>query len=145
MTKITIYDSPMCCATGVCGAEVDQRLVTFAADLDWLKSQGVTVRRINLAQEPREFVDQPEIKALMDRSGGDTLPAVVVQGTIVAEARYPSRAELISFARSGAAAAPIFGLANKSVPAEQASTAADGCCSGSSKTGAASDRTTACC
>ncbi|RUR33923.1 arsenic metallochaperone ArsD family protein [Vreelandella andesensis] len=46
MTTITVYDPPMCCATGVCGADVDQQLITFAADLDWLKSQGVTVRLI---------------------------------------------------------------------------------------------------
>ena len=79
MTTITVYDPPMCCSTGVCGAEVDQRLVTFAADLDWLKSTGVAVRRINLAQEPQEFVAHPEIRALMDRLGGDALPAILIQ------------------------------------------------------------------
>jgi len=92
MTTLTVYDPPMCCATGVCGAEVGQKLVDFAADLDWLRAQGVEVRRINLAQEPMELVSQPAIKALMAASGGDELPAVMVAGRIVAQACYPSRA-----------------------------------------------------
>ncbi|MCA1770803.1 MAG: arsenic metallochaperone ArsD family protein, partial [Halomonas sp.] len=51
MTTITVYDPPMCCSTGVCGTNAEQQLITFAADLNWLKSQGVTVRRVNLSQE----------------------------------------------------------------------------------------------
>lgn len=43
MTNVTVYDPAMCCSTGICGAEVDQQLVTFAADLDWLKSKGKSV------------------------------------------------------------------------------------------------------
>lgn len=141
MTTITVYDPPMCCSTGVCGADVDQRLVTFAADLDWLKSQGVTVRRVNLAQEPQEFVDQPEINALLHRSDGDALPAVLVQGKIVSVSRYPSRAELSRFADLGAASAgSVPTLADRPSPK-----GTSGCCSGSSKTGAASEKTTTCC
>lgn len=30
-----VYDKPMCCATGVCGPQVDPVLPRFAADLDW--------------------------------------------------------------------------------------------------------------
>ncbi len=50
MKNLTIYDPAMCCATGICGADIDQILVDFAADLDWLKSEGIEVRRINLSQ-----------------------------------------------------------------------------------------------
>jgi hypothetical protein len=140
MTTITVYDPPMCCSTGVCGADVDQRLVTFAADLDWLKSQGVTVRRVNLAQEPQEFVDQPEINELLHRSDGDALPAVLVQGKIVSESRYPSRAELSRFADLATSSESVPTLADRPSPK-----VASGCCSCSSKTGAASEKTTACC
>ena len=41
MTKIDVYDSAMCCSTGVCGVDVDQRLVNFAADVEWAKQQGM--------------------------------------------------------------------------------------------------------
>jgi len=99
MTTITIYDPAMCCSTGICGADVDQTLVTFAADLDWLKSRGVTVRRINLGQEPGEFTAHKEINALMQATGGDDLPAILVNGELVAKARYPSREELAQWSQ----------------------------------------------
>ena len=37
MKKIEIFDPALCCSTGVCGVDVDQSLVTFAADVDWAK------------------------------------------------------------------------------------------------------------
>lgn len=94
MTTLIVYDPPMCCSTGVCGPEVDPKLAQFAGDLDWLKAQGVEVRRINLAQEPGRFVDNAAVKALLDRSGGDELPAILVGDALVASGRYPSRNEL---------------------------------------------------
>lgn len=94
MTTVTVYDPPMCCSTGVCGPEVDPRLAQFASDLDWLKRQGIQVRRLNLAQEPSAFIDHPEVKALLERSGGDDLPAIVVGEKITWQGRYPNRTEL---------------------------------------------------
>jgi len=133
MTRITIYDGAMCCATGVCGANVDQKLVDFAADLEWLKAQNVDVRRINLAQEPMEFVTRPVIKALMETSNGDDLPAILVDGQMVSKARFPSRAELATFAGLAAPSTPV--------PAAQ-----KGCCGPDTvpETGGAAD-TSPCC
>lgn len=98
MTTLTVYDPAMCCSTGICGTEVDQKLVDLAADLDWLKAQGARVRRINLSQEPAEFAANEDIRALMQESEGDDLPAFLVDGRLVAKARYPSRAELADWA-----------------------------------------------
>jgi len=89
MTTVTVYDPPMCCSTGVCGADVDQQLITFAADLDWLKNQGVTVRRINLSQEPTEFTINEEVNALIQASGSDDLPAILVDGKMVSKRAIP--------------------------------------------------------
>lgn len=108
MQNITVYDPPMCCSTGVCGPEVDPKLAQFAGDLDWLKDQGIKVERINLAQEPGRFVDNVAVKAILDRSGGDDLPAIVVGNALVANGRYPSRNELAS----------LVGLSVESAPAE---------------------------
>lgn len=94
MSTVQVFDPPMCCATGVCGPEVDSRLVQFAADLDWLATRGVTIRRFNLAQEPLSFAENTAVKALLDRSNGAELPAVVVDGAVVATGRYPTRDEL---------------------------------------------------
>ena len=62
--------------------------------VDWLKTQGVEVRRLNLAQEPASFVENADVKAILDRSGGDELPAIVVGNDIVSYGRYPTREEL---------------------------------------------------
>lgn len=52
MSKVQIYDKAMCCSTGICDPQVDPVLPRFAADLDWLKSQGNSVTRFNLSQDP---------------------------------------------------------------------------------------------
>ncbi len=33
MKTLTMFDSAMCCNTGVCGSDVDQALVDFSADV----------------------------------------------------------------------------------------------------------------
>ncbi len=94
MTTLTVYDPAMCCSTGICGADVDQRLVDFAADLDWLKSEGVEVTRINISSEPMAFATNPKVKAVLDADGVDGLPVVLVEGDTRSQGRFPARAEL---------------------------------------------------
>jgi AhpD family alkylhydroperoxidase len=94
VTTLSVYDPAMCCATGVCGTEVDQRLVDLAADLEWLKAQGVTVQRFGLSREPAEFAANATIRRIMQGSDGDDLPVFLVDGVVKAKARYPRRAEL---------------------------------------------------
>lgn len=62
MTTLTVYDPAMRCSTGICGTDMDQRLVDLAADLDWLKAQGVTVRRFGLSREPEAFFANEAIR-----------------------------------------------------------------------------------
>lgn len=107
MTTVTVYDPPMCCSTGVCGPEVDPKLAQFAGDLAWLKAQGVEVQRLNLAQEPERFVENDAVKAILDRSGGDELPAILVGDELIASGRYPSREELAALAGITATPAPV--------------------------------------
>ena len=131
MTTITVYDPPMCCSTGVCGVEVDAKLAQFAGDLDWLKGHGENVPRLNLSQEPQRFVDNAEVKAILERSGGDDLPAIVVGDKLVANGRYPQRGELAALAGLDAAAAGNGSAAN-SVPsgADDKTHEASGSCCG---------------
>lgn len=91
MKTIQIYDKPMCCSTGVCGPEVDPVLPQFAADLDWLKSQGHNVERYNLAQQPQAFIENKSIHQVLSTEGTDSLPVVVIDGEIVSRQVYPTR------------------------------------------------------
>ncbi len=100
MSKVQVFDPPMCCSTGVCGPEVDPALVRFAADLEWLKASGVAVERFNLSQEPAAFVGNPVVAQAM-RGRDDALPLLLVDGRIAAQGSYPARevlAELVGIA-----------------------------------------------
>ena len=98
MTKLEIFDPPMCCSTGVCGPVPDPRLPQFAADLAWLASRGVRVTRYNLAQEPAAFVTNPQVKRLLDQWGQSCLPLILREEIIAARGRYPTRRELADLA-----------------------------------------------
>jgi ubiquinone/menaquinone biosynthesis C-methylase UbiE len=117
MKTVQVYDKPMCCSTGVCGPEVDPVLPQFAADLDWLKSQGHQVERYNLAQQPQAFIENKAIHQVLSTEGTDSLPVVVVNGEIVSRKVYPTR-EALSALVSGS---PL----KQSLPVAQAS---GGCC-----------------
>ena len=96
MKTLKIYDPAMCCSTGVCGPSVDQKLVNLAADVAFLKSQGVAVERYNLAHQPEAFTANPTVVAEMGAEA-ELLPIFVVDGAVVAKAMYPSRAELAAW------------------------------------------------
>ncbi len=92
--RLTVYDPPMCCTTGVCGPAVDPALVRFAADLEWLAGKGIEVQRFNLAQQPGAFAENPAIRQALAENGNDGLPLIVVDGAIVHRGGYPKRDQL---------------------------------------------------
>lgn len=98
MTAIQVFDPAMCCNTGVCGVDVDQGLVTFAADADWLKQNGVQIERFNLSQQPMAFAENAIVKGLLERTGQTVLPVTLVDGQLALAGRYPSREDLARWA-----------------------------------------------
>jgi hypothetical protein len=91
MKSIQVFDKPMCCSTGICGPDVDPELPRFAGDLEWLKSQGYSVQRFNLAQQPQAFIDNQLIHQLISTEGTDCLPVILVDGETVSRKIYPTR------------------------------------------------------
>ena len=98
MTTVEVFDPAMCCSTGVCGPSVDPALATFAADLGWLAHQGVPVERHSLSQEPGAFAESDLVRQLLVEHGEKALPAVVVDGELRSSGRYPTQAELATWA-----------------------------------------------
>lgn len=94
MPTVKVFDPPMCCSTGLCGPEPDPALARFAADLQWLQSQGVVVERFSLSQQPDKFAKDATVMQAMSSRGADVLPIVMVNDQIVAERQYPSREQL---------------------------------------------------
>ena len=91
---LEVFDPPLCCPSGACGPDPDPKLARFAADLAWLRRQGIEVRRHNLAQEPLAFAENAAVKRLMTENSEDGLPAILMNGEVVLHGRYPDRAEL---------------------------------------------------
>lgn len=93
MKKLEVFDPAMCCATGVCGVEVDPVLAQFAADLKWVEEHGIIVERHNLGQEPQAFAANPAVVKEME-AGMDRLPVLAIDGHIMSTGIYPSRVQL---------------------------------------------------
>jgi len=117
MKTLTIFDPALCCPTGICGAEIDQKLVDFAADLDWLKSEGIEIKRINLSQEPALFAENAQVKSILENSGIEGLPVILADNEMQSSGQYPNRVKLAQMVGVTAAQA-----------AGQASAPATGCC-----------------
>jgi hypothetical protein len=124
MKTIQVFDPALCCSTGVCGADVDQALVSFSADVAWGKQHGVQIARFNLAKEPMAFAENPVVKGFLERSGHEALPLILIDGDIALAGRYPDRAELARWV----------GITEPVAEATPATGSTSGCCSG--KTGA---------
>ena len=101
---LQVFDPAMCCSTGVCGPNVETKLVQFAADLDWLKSQGVIVQRHNLSQNPAAFVETKTVQAALTEKGEAALPVILINGKFAMTGRYPVRGELAEWFKLKASA-----------------------------------------
>lgn len=114
MINMQIFDPPMCCSSGVCGADADQQLIGFSADVHWATQQGIQIERLNLSQQPMAFANNKVVNDFLHRSGQDALPLILMDGEIALAGRYPTRQELAKWA----------GL--NTIPVQQ------GCCNGTS-------------
>jgi hypothetical protein len=152
MTNVEVFEPALCCATGVCGEDVDQGLVTFSADMGFVRSQGGNVRRYNLASEPLAFAENEAVKGFLQVVGSKGLPLVLVDGVTAMTGGYPDRAQLTKWAGLAApvaggavptpAGATMLGLKAASSTARSRSTSSetDSCCSKP-----ASSETAGCC
>ena len=94
MKTIQVFDPPMCCSSGVCGAEVDQNLVNFAVSLQWLKMNGVLVERFNPLHQYDVFAANAVVTKTVNEKGIECLPLILLDGEIISSASYPSRLDL---------------------------------------------------
>ncbi len=92
--KIQIYDPAMCCSSGLCGPSIDPVLVKMNDAVLALKKQGVEVERFNLAQQPKAFMENPDVKSLLTKNGKKILPVTLVNGKVFKTGEYPSYEEL---------------------------------------------------
>lgn len=91
MPKLSVYDPPMCCSTGVCGPDGDDKLAQFASALDWVRKSGTEVERFDLGHQPGAFATNAFVKGILEKDGMGALPLVLLDGNVLSKGEYPSR------------------------------------------------------
>ncbi len=123
---LKIFDPAMCCSSGVCGPTVDPVLAQFAGTLKFVSSQpGIRVERYNLGQQPRAFVENADVKAMLADGGEQRMPFIFINDQLWIQGRYPSRDELLQELGITSPPAEISVLAPSS---EDACCDGKGCC-----------------
>ncbi|MCX6001832.1 MAG: arsenite efflux transporter metallochaperone ArsD [Chloroflexi bacterium] len=132
MTRsFVIYESAMCCSSGVCGPNPDKSLIDLQDALDKLKDMGAKVERYSITGNPKKFRENPEIIKLMQEHQIKALPITTYDGKVVKVGSYPGMDELRKCLKDSEA--DLSALADKNngndtCCSEQGNTFNEGCC-----------------
>lgn len=91
---LRVFDPPPPC----CAGAADPEQARFAADLEWLGGQGVTVERHDLAHHASAFLAHAAVREALEARGNGCLPLTLVDERIAVEGAYPSRETLAALA-----------------------------------------------
>jgi len=94
MIKITIYESAMCCSSGVCGPSPDKSLIELQGTIEKVQKMGCQVERYSITQNPKKFRENPAIIKLIQEQQIKALPITTCNGKIMKVGIYPSIVEL---------------------------------------------------
>lgn len=94
MKKIEIFDSAMCCPTGLCGTNISTELMRIAVVIETLKKQGITVTRHNLRDEPQVYVTNQVVNDYLQKYGAEALPITLVDGEVAVSKTYPTTRQM---------------------------------------------------
>lgn len=94
MKILKIYDPAMCCPSGVCGTDIDTKLVQLANFLKSLDKTKFEVNRFGLTTEASEYVSNTEVSRILNEEGVDSLPLFFLDDELIFSKDYPSVPEL---------------------------------------------------
>jgi hypothetical protein len=119
--KIIIYESAMCCSSGVCGPSPDQALLALQDALEEIKKMGSEVERYSITQSPKKFRENPQVIKLIQEQQLKALPITTFNGNVVKSGSYPTLEELKKLLKDSVE--PSLVLAEET-------TSEQGCCAG---------------
>ena len=119
--KIILYESAMCCSSGVCGPTPDQSLLDFQDTLEKIRNLGSEVERYSITLNPKKFRENPEVVKLIQEQQLKALPITTFNGNVVKSGSYPTLVELKKILKDGAAATSVLA---------QETASEQGCCAG---------------
>ncbi|HEC24796.1 MAG TPA: arsenite efflux transporter metallochaperone ArsD [bacterium] len=102
MNKIVfeIFDPALCCSTGVCGPNSDEKLIKMRDLIDKLKSdfgERVEIKRQSISQEPKKFLENFSVQILIKNEGKAALPVCILDGKVITYGRYPEVKEIYDY------------------------------------------------
>ncbi len=93
MAKIDliIFESAMCCSTGVCGPEPNKTLVEFNETVKKLQKDfnGLNITRANMTFNIDMFLENKDIFQMIKEKGPEVLPITVINGKVISKQEYP--------------------------------------------------------
>lgn len=75
------------------GVEPDESMLENASVLTTLEFMGYFVKRHDLQSSPRAFIENPYVAQLLQTSGDEAFPVVIVDDELAASGRFPDAAE----------------------------------------------------
>ncbi len=99
--KIIIYESAMCCSSGVCGPSPDQALLDLQNVLEEIKKTGSEVERYSITLNPKKFRENPQVIKLIQEQQLKALPITTFNGDVVKSGGYPTLEELKNLLKDG--------------------------------------------
>lgn len=88
--KLEIFEPALCCATGVCGPEPDQKLIDLQNTINLLGKLQIETKRYAINQAPMEFVRNETVKAYIKEHGPSHLPITLLDGKLIHIKNYPT-------------------------------------------------------
>src|SRR4030042_6726305 len=92
--KFVIYESAMCCSSGVCGPSPDQALLDLQDAIEEIKKVGSEVERYSITQSPKKFRENPQVIRLIQEQQLKALPVTTFNEDVVKSGSYPTLEEL---------------------------------------------------
>ena len=65
--------------------------------LSMFQSNGIKVERYNLGQQPMAFVENSDVKALLESEGAGALPFTFWDGELHSKGRYPTKEDRLAW------------------------------------------------
>lgn len=93
---IELFEPPMCCATGICGPSVDERLVRLQENIQLLKDKypGIEIYRYQISQQPLKFRVNKEVYSIVQEQGRKALPIAAFNRKVIKVGDYPTLEEM---------------------------------------------------
>lgn len=119
--KIILYESAMCCSSGVCGPSPDQGLLDLQNVLEEIKKMGSEIERYSITLNPKKFRENPQVIKLIQEKQLKALPITTLNGNVVKSGSYPTLEELKKLLKGGVGPGAVL---------NEETTSGQGCCAG---------------